>query len=129
MKNLKYMLMALVAVLLVMNPFLVGYNGNLSIRSKVYTGTITGSKTIETGLSGSEVQSIFWSLSAGGTITVQVGVYDGNGNYLWATPAGTGPFTVVGGTPGIEALSIPVSERIRVTFTGTATGTLAVLDS
>lgn len=129
MKKMKFILVALLGFLIGSAPFLVGFNQNLSVRSKVFTGTITSAKTLETGLSGSEVQSIFWSLDAGGTITVQVGVAKSDGTYLWATPASTGPFTVVGGTPAIEALSIPVCQRIRVTFTGTATGTLAILDS
>jgi hypothetical protein len=118
----------LLGFVMAVSPFLSGYWSGLTVNSTTYTGPITTSKEIVVNLSGTSYHSLMWSMNAGAVITVQLGVKT-TGGMIWATPTNVGPFTVVAGTPQIEPLFIPVAEQIKITVTGTATGTISFIAS
>jgi hypothetical protein len=123
----------LILVMWFIEPFITGYWSGLSVQSTVLTGSVTPTDptVMKINLSGTSAHSLMWSFTGGGTITVQVGVRTRQGGQVWATPTSTGPYTVVGGTPQIEPLFLPVCEMIKITFipTGSTTGTLAFISS
>jgi hypothetical protein len=124
----KWSAVLFLAFIYLVEPFITGYLAGLNVQATKYSGPFTGSKVFIRNLSGSQVQSLMWDIDTGGTITVEAGVKTAGGD-IFVTPAGVGPFTIVGGTPAIEALFLPVCEKIRVTVSVTGTGNFAIIDS
>lgn len=121
-------LMIFLVLMYLAHPFISGYLAGLTIQKTVRSVVPGTPAIVERSLSGSTYQAVFWNIDAGGTVTIEIGIKVGS-DYVYAPFPGVGPFTVTGGTPEFQPLFIPVAERVRVTYVGAGTGSMALLDS
>ena len=118
---------------LVLAPFMMGGLSGLSVNSNVWdipaANPLPASRVFgPIGLDGSQSHSLFYEFTGSVTITVELGIQKSDGSWLYAVPAGVGPFSGTG--PSIEPLFLPVGKAIRFTVAGAgASGTLAFNES
>lgn len=123
----------LLAFLWQARPFLMGAFTGLSIRRTPLTASDVDNRVLEVGLSGSTYHSLAWSLDASGLdFTVAVG-FDVGGTTVWVdldelNNDDANPYTTTTNS-GILPLVLPVAQKLRVTISGSAAGSVIVLDS
>jgi len=123
----------LLAFLWQARPFLMGAFAGLTIRRTPLTAQDVDTRVLEVGLGGSTYHSLAWSLDASGIVfTVAVG-FEVGGQIVWVdlddlNSDDANPYTTTTNS-GVRPLNLPVAQKLRVSISGSAEGTVIVLDS
>jgi len=134
MKRSKILAPILLLFFFLVIPFIQGAARGLKVRAVVF-GTQTtalNTKVFTAGLSGSNAQSLAWSVTAPVSIQVDLIYVDRQGIEIVISPAelGFGQVNPIAATgDDVVAFSIPVAPKIRFTVTGVANGVLIFSDS